>query len=177
MIKEQSSVLMSMYFGFVSKSLFTLLSVLLQEILEGVTEIDLVVNLKLREDVLMEKCLGRRICSQCGKNFNVASINVKGENGNPGISMDPLLPPPHCMTKLITRSDDTEEVVKERLKIYYEKVSIIAFSSFFLHEKSERGESLGTSCPIIHFLALGYLHHERKPEKSYYQPRSVSSGI
>ncbi|KAI6674988.1 hypothetical protein NL676_002894 [Syzygium grande] len=91
------------------------------EILEGVTEIDLVVNLKLREDVLMEKCLGRRICSQCGKNFNVASINVKGENGNPGISMDPLLPPPHCMTKLITRSDDTEEVVKERLKIYYEK--------------------------------------------------------
>ncbi|KAF8006093.1 hypothetical protein BT93_K0404 [Corymbia citriodora subsp. variegata] len=91
------------------------------EILEGVTDIDLVVNLKLHEDVLMEKCLGRRICSQCGKNFNVASINVKGENGNPGISMDPLLPPPHCMTKLITRADDTEEVVKERLRIYSEK--------------------------------------------------------
>lgn len=91
------------------------------EILERVTDIDLVVNLKLREDVLMEKCLGRRICSQCSKNFNVASINVKGENGNPGISMDPLLPPPHCMTKLITRADDTEEVVKERLRIYWEK--------------------------------------------------------
>ncbi|KAK3407080.1 adenylate kinase 1, chloroplastic [Eucalyptus grandis] len=91
------------------------------EILEGVMDIDLVVNLKLREDVLLEKCLGRRICSQCGKNFNVASINVKGENGKPGISMDPLPPPPHCMTKLITRADDTEEVVKERLRIYYEK--------------------------------------------------------
>ncbi|KAK6244773.1 hypothetical protein QUC31_011182 [Theobroma cacao] len=91
------------------------------EILEGVTDIDLVVNLRLPESVLIEKCLGRRICSQCGKNFNVASINVKGQNGNPGISMAPLLPPSHCMSKLVTRSDDTEKVVKERLRIYNEK--------------------------------------------------------
>ncbi|KAA0047312.1 adenylate kinase 1 [Cucumis melo var. makuwa] len=91
------------------------------EILEEVIDIDMVVNLKLREDVLLEKCLGRRICGQCGKNFNIASINVKGENGNPGMSMPPLLPPTHCMTKLITRADDTEAVVKERLRVYYEK--------------------------------------------------------
>ncbi|KAG1361129.1 Adenylate kinase 1, chloroplastic [Cocos nucifera] len=90
------------------------------EILEGVTDIDLVVNLKLREDVLLAKCLGRRICSQCGGNFNVAAIDIKGENGRPGIFMAPLLPPAQCMTKLVTRSDDTEEVVKERLRIYYE---------------------------------------------------------
>lgn len=95
---------------------------LFQEILEEVIDIDLVVNLKLREDVLMEKCLGRRICGQCGKNFNVASINVKGENGHPPITMPPLLPPAHCMSKLVTRSDDVEEVVKDRLKIYNEKV-------------------------------------------------------
>ncbi|XP_073106334.1 probable adenylate kinase 1, chloroplastic isoform X2 [Elaeis guineensis] len=91
-----------------------------QEILEGVTDIDLVVNLKLREDVLLAKCLGRRICGQCGKNFNVASINVKGENGRPGIFMAPLPPPAQCMSKLVTRADDTEEVVKERLRIYNE---------------------------------------------------------
>lgn len=91
------------------------------EILEGVMDIDLVVNLKLREDVLLEKCLGRRMCSQCGGNFNVANINVKGGNGNPPISMAPLLPPAHCMSKLITRADDTEEVVKERLRVYTEK--------------------------------------------------------
>ncbi|XP_010940274.1 probable adenylate kinase 1, chloroplastic isoform X1 [Elaeis guineensis] len=90
------------------------------EILEGVTDIDLVVNLKLREDVLLAKCLGRRICGQCGKNFNVASINVKGENGRPGIFMAPLPPPAQCMSKLVTRADDTEEVVKERLRIYNE---------------------------------------------------------
>ncbi|CAJ1968439.1 unnamed protein product [Sphenostylis stenocarpa] len=90
------------------------------EILEGVTDIDLVINLKLREDVLLEKCLGRRICNQCGGNFNVASIDIKAENGSPGIIMAPLLPPVNCMSKLITRSDDTEAVVKERLRIYHE---------------------------------------------------------
>ncbi|KAK7279400.1 hypothetical protein RJT34_24451 [Clitoria ternatea] len=90
------------------------------EILEGVTDIDLVINLKLREDVLLEKCLGRRICNQCGGNFNVASINIKTENGSPEIIMAPLLPPANCMSKLITRSDDTEAVVKERLRIYNE---------------------------------------------------------
>ncbi|KAL6496251.1 hypothetical protein OROGR_029509 [Orobanche gracilis] len=91
------------------------------EILNEVTYIDLVVNLKLPENVLLEKCLGRRICSQCGKNFNVASINVKGENGIRDISMAPLLPPSQCVSKLITRSDDTEPIVKERLRIYNEK--------------------------------------------------------
>lgn len=94
----------------------------MQEILNDVTHIDLVVNLKLPENVLLEKCLGRRICSQCGKNFNVATIDVKGENGCPDIYMDPLLPPSECASKLITRSDDNEETVKERLRIYNEKV-------------------------------------------------------
>lgn len=91
------------------------------EILDDVADIDLVVNLKLPESVLIEKCLGRRICSECGKNYNVASINVKGENGKPGITMEPLLPPPECAIKLITRTDDTEAVVKERLRVYNDK--------------------------------------------------------
>ncbi|KAL9422058.1 hypothetical protein AB3S75_034350 [Citrus x aurantiifolia] len=91
------------------------------EILEGVTDIDLVINLKLREEALLAKCLGRRICSECGGNYNVACIDIKGENGNPGMYMGPLLPPPHCASKLITRSDDKEEVVRERLRIYNEK--------------------------------------------------------
>ncbi|CAI9091032.1 OLC1v1025949C1 [Oldenlandia corymbosa var. corymbosa] len=90
------------------------------EILEGVTNIDLVINLKLREEALLAKCLGRRICSECGGNYNVACIDIEGENGSPRMYMPPLLPPPNCESKLITRSDDTEEVVKERLRIYNE---------------------------------------------------------
>ncbi|XP_050386115.1 probable adenylate kinase 6, chloroplastic [Argentina anserina] len=90
------------------------------ENLEGVTEIDLVVNLKLREEALLAKCLGRRVCSECGGNYNVASIDIKAEEGNPAMYMAALLPPPHCASKLISRSDDTEEVVKTRLRIYNE---------------------------------------------------------
>ncbi|XP_073134509.1 adenylate kinase [Henckelia pumila] len=91
------------------------------EILDEVTDIDLVVNLRLPESVLVEKCLGRRICGQCGKNFNIATINIKGENGNPDITMAPLPPPPQCASKLETRSDDTEAIIKERLRVYDEK--------------------------------------------------------
>ncbi|XVE99407.1 hypothetical protein REPUB_Repub03eG0195600 [Reevesia pubescens] len=90
------------------------------EILEEVTNIDLVINLKLREEALLAKCLGRRICSECGGNYNVAYIDIKTENGRPGMYMAPLPPPPRCASKLITRADDTEEVVKERLRIYHE---------------------------------------------------------
>ncbi|CAK9315145.1 unnamed protein product [Citrullus colocynthis] len=90
------------------------------EILEGVTDIDLVVNLKLREEALLAKCLGRRICSECGGNYNISCIDIKDEEGRPELYMAPLLPPPNCASKLITRSDDTEAVVKERLRIYKE---------------------------------------------------------
>ncbi|XP_051183469.1 probable adenylate kinase 1, chloroplastic [Lolium perenne] len=90
------------------------------EILDGVTDIDMVVNLKLREDIIVQKCLGRRICGQCGKNFNLACIDVKAENGLPPIYMSPLLPPKNCMSKLKTRDDDTDEVVRNRLRIYNE---------------------------------------------------------
>ncbi|XP_062185898.1 probable adenylate kinase 6, chloroplastic [Phragmites australis] len=89
------------------------------EILEGVTDIDLVINLKLREEALLAKCLGRRMCSQCGGNFNVADIDIEGENGA-RMYMPPLMPPPQCESKLVTRSDDTEEVVKERLRVYHD---------------------------------------------------------
>ncbi|KAF3576626.1 hypothetical protein DY000_02028977 [Brassica cretica] len=88
------------------------------EILEGVINVDLVINLKLKEEALLAKCLGRRICSECGANYNVACIDIKGDDGDDGMYMPPLLPPPKCESKLITRADDTAEVVKERLRVY-----------------------------------------------------------
>lgn len=99
-------------------------SFLFQEILEGVTDIDLVVNLKLREEALLAKCLGRRTCSECGGNYNISCIDIKDKEGRPELYMAPLLPPPNCASKLITRTDDTEEVVKERLRIYKETVQV-----------------------------------------------------
>lgn len=102
--------------------------------MEEVAEIDLVVNLKLREDVLVTKCLGRRICSQCGGNFNVANIDFEGSGNIPRIFMPPLLPPPSCATKMTIRADDTEEVVKARLRVYYEEVGIVNFILYFFQQ-------------------------------------------
>lgn len=100
--------------------------------MEGVIDIDLVVNLKLREEALVAKCLGRRTCSECGGNYNVACIDIKGDNESPGLYMAPLLPPSECASKLITRPDDKEEVVRERLRIYKEMVCLIVPSALAL---------------------------------------------
>lgn len=91
------------------------------EILDLVADIDLAINLKCREDILIKRCLGRRVCTQCGKNFNVASIDVKGTNGGSRIHMPPVLPPYSCLGKLVTSMSDTEEILKEKLRIYSEQ--------------------------------------------------------
>ena len=86
--------------------------------------IDLILNLEHRDDILIEKMLGRRICPDCNKNFNVASIDTED-----GYFMPPLLPKgedpslcdneehPHPV-KLIKRADDVESIIKERLELY-----------------------------------------------------------
>ena len=48
------------------------------------------VNLKLREDVLVLKCCGRRVCTHCGKNYNVAEIDFPATATEPAIWMPPL---------------------------------------------------------------------------------------
>jgi hypothetical protein len=86
------------------------------------TSLDLVVNLKLREDVLISKCLGRRTCSECGGNFNLADINFEATGDIPAIVMPPLSPPSKCLSKMTKRSDDTAEVVSARLEVYNKEV-------------------------------------------------------
>ena len=77
-----------------------------------------VINIALPESVLMAKLLGRRVCGDCGKNYNVAAIH-EGE-----LDMPPLLPKPsdcaRCEGKprLETRADDTADVVTERMAVY-----------------------------------------------------------
>ena len=89
-----------------------------------------VINITLPEEVLMQKLLGRRVCGDCGKNYNVAAIH-SGE-----LDMPPLLPKPSDCTKcvgkprLITRADDTEEVVRNRMVVYNKQTSpLIAYYS------------------------------------------------
>ncbi|KAJ7564418.1 hypothetical protein O6H91_02G016800 [Diphasiastrum complanatum] len=90
------------------------------EILEQAIGIDMAVNLKLTKDILVTKCLGRRICHQCKKNFNIATIEFEVDGGSK-VSMPPLLPPPACASKMTIRADDTEDAVRERLRVYAEE--------------------------------------------------------
>jgi len=44
------------------------------EDLEKFSPLSLVVNIELKEEYLMEKIMGRRVCPCCNKNFNIAHI-------------------------------------------------------------------------------------------------------
>lgn len=85
--------------------------------LEQVANVRLALNLGLREEVLVEKCLGRRICKKCGKNYNVADIYLPASSDRPEIVMPPLNPPPECVEHMEQRSDDTEPVIRKRLEV------------------------------------------------------------
>lgn len=83
--------------------------------------LSLTVNLALDESILVEKALARRICESCGNGYNLANIQ------RDGYEMPPLLPKKKeghcdkCDGKLITRSDDTEEIIRDRLGVYFKE--------------------------------------------------------
>jgi adenylate kinase len=79
--------------------------------------LSLSINLVLDQDILVEKALARRICEGCGNGYNLANIQ------RDGYVMPPLLPKVQgkcdkCGGKLVTRKDDTETIIRERLAIY-----------------------------------------------------------
>jgi adenylate kinase len=71
--------------------------------------LDLVINLEVPEEELLERARTRRVCSACGKPYNIKLDPPKTE-GKCDV----------CGETLITRQDDNEETVKQRLKIYHE---------------------------------------------------------
>jgi len=110
------------------------------ETLSAMVEVTQVLNLTLREDILVEKCCGRRECGECGKSFNIADIRSE-KAGEQTIIMPPLNPPQECFAKLTQRPDDTEEVVRARLEVY--KKSTIPVENYY------RGKGLLSDFPIM----------------------------
>ncbi len=82
------------------------------EALEKVTAIDRVVNLVVPESVVLYRLGGRKSCGKCQRVFNTNTLPPKEE----GKCDD-------CGGDLIQRKDDTEEVIKDRLKVYNEKTA------------------------------------------------------
>ena len=86
--------------------------------LRDLSDVHLAVNLQMREEALIMKCLGRRTCAQCGTGYNLADVKVKPSGGRPGVYMPPLPAPPGCLPHLVAREDDVLEVVRERLEVH-----------------------------------------------------------
>ncbi len=73
-------------------------------------DIDAVIHLQVPDAVVSERVLSRRLCSQCGLDFNLISHRPEVEN-----VCDV------CGGQLVSRPDDTPEALAERLKDYHEK--------------------------------------------------------
>ncbi len=87
------------------------------EALGRALDIDVIINLVLRDDFLIDKISARRQCRNCGSIYNLADIN------RDGIKMPPILPKKEgicdkCGGELYQRDDDKVETVRQRLDVY-----------------------------------------------------------
>ena len=69
--------------------------------------IELIVYLKVPQDILLRRLSGRRMCRNCGEIYNVYTL--------PPIVEDRC---DKCSGELYQRADDNEEVVRHRIEVY-----------------------------------------------------------
>ncbi len=72
-------------------------------------KIDLILNFKVPEKIILKRLSARRFCPKCGKMYNLLSIPPK---------KDELCD--KCKVKLKKRDDDNPKAIKQRLKIYHQ---------------------------------------------------------
>ena len=77
-------------------------------------DIDAVIHIDVPDQVVRERVLSRRLCLRCNLDYNLIYHRPKLEN-----TCDV------CKGELITRDDDTEEVVNKRIKDYHTKTEPI----------------------------------------------------
>lgn len=78
------------------------------------SKIDYVINIRVPDDVLIERISGRRVCVETGATYHIKYNPPKVE----GIDDETGYP-------LIQRSDDTEEKVKKRIDVYNNTTSVL----------------------------------------------------
>ncbi|MBX0296604.1 adenylate kinase [Haloarcula nitratireducens] len=79
------------------------------EYLADITALDVVCLLAVSESEIIKRLTGRRVCKECGANYHVEFNPPKEE----GVCDE-------CGGELIQRKDDTEDTVKERIRVYHE---------------------------------------------------------
>ena len=90
----------------------------LSEILKELNlKLDAAIDLEIEDQVVVDRIVNRRLCSKCGKGYNLIALPPKEE----GICDD-------CKSPLYQRKDDDYETIKERLAVYSEQTKpIIAY--------------------------------------------------
>lgn len=89
------------------------------EALEKFDSLDMVIDFRVRDGIIIERLTGRRVCAACGKVYHVKNLPPKVE----GVC-------DICEGTLYTRTDDNPESIQQRLKTYREKTEpLIAFYS------------------------------------------------
>jgi adenylate kinase len=79
------------------------------EYLDDITALDVVASLSVSRDELVRRLTGRRVCAECGTNYHVEFDQPEEE----GVCDE-------CGGDLKQRDDDTEETVRERLRVFDE---------------------------------------------------------
>lgn len=85
----------------------------LDKVLENMNaNLNKVINIKVDPAVLLERAVGRRICKSCGATYHITFNPAKVE----GVC-------DKCEGELYQRSDDNEETVANRIKVYVDETS------------------------------------------------------
>jgi len=80
------------------------------EELSKFAKIDVAVELQLADEIIIERLSGRRVCPKCGATYHISAL----KNG---------LVCENCGETLIQRKDDSEETIRNRLKVYAEQTA------------------------------------------------------
>ncbi len=101
--------------------------------LDKATEIDVVILLTVPDWIIIERLSSRRICKKCGEVYNVRYLRPKAEG-----MCD------KCGGQLYQRSDDTAEVIGNRIKVYEEQTQPI-----LKHYKARKVNQINFKCESL----------------------------
>ena len=80
------------------------------EALEGIADIDAVIDLDVADEKLIDRLSGRRVCLKCGATCHISRLNGKTKCDS-------------CSDELVQRADDKAETVLNRLKVYHDQTA------------------------------------------------------
>lgn len=81
--------------------------------LDKLIKIDKVLFIKVPDEIIEQRLQNRRVCSKCGKIYNLVIKEFQPKN--PWVCDE-------CNANLIQRKDDKKEVIKDRLVAYYKEI-------------------------------------------------------